>query len=133
MQLLEKKIHDQRFIELIRKALNAGYLFHREHVSDIVGTPQGSIISPILANIFLHELDVFIEQLKLEFDSSSTSKKRSREYGQVRYLLAKAKLLDDPELRARELRKYGNLLRNTVSKSSGAENRKILYVRYADD
>lgn len=59
--LLEKRIHDSRFIGLIRGMLKAGYMedwvYHRTYS----GTPQGGIVSPILANIYLHELDEYME------------------------------------------------------------------------
>jgi len=56
---------DQASIELIRKLLNAGYV-DIYNLADVaqrseLGTPQGSLVSPLLANIYLHELDVFIE------------------------------------------------------------------------
>jgi retron-type reverse transcriptase len=74
MQLLQNKITDQRFLELIRKALNAGYFDFKIHITNFVGTPQGSIISPILANIFLHQLDKFVLTLKENFDSKAANR-----------------------------------------------------------
>ena len=60
--ILRRQIHDEYFIALIWKFLKAGYLedwiFHRTYS----GTPQGSIISPILSNIYLNELDRYIKQ-----------------------------------------------------------------------
>lgn len=57
LRLLEKRIEDRRFIALIRGMLKAGYMedwrFHRT----LSGTPQGGVVSPLLANIYLHELD----------------------------------------------------------------------------
>lgn len=50
---LNLRIKDERFVNLIRKALKAGYFDNGAFFSGTVGTPQGSIISPILANIFL--------------------------------------------------------------------------------
>jgi len=74
MLLIESKIKDQRFNQLIRKALNAGYFDFKTQIVNIVGTPQGSIISPILANIFLHQLDEFVLKLKEKFNSKAMNR-----------------------------------------------------------
>jgi retron-type reverse transcriptase len=75
MKVLEEKITDQRFLQLIRKSLNAGYFDFKIYVTNIVGTPQGSIISPILTNIFLHHyFDSYILSLKESFDSKRSNK-----------------------------------------------------------
>lgn len=62
IEIIREKIKDERFINLIRKLLNAGYqdLDEVRKVS-LAGTPQGGIVSPILANIYLHKLDEFVE------------------------------------------------------------------------
>ncbi|MCP5108825.1 MAG: group II intron reverse transcriptase/maturase [bacterium] len=54
MSLLEKRIGDKRILRLIKKWLKTGYIENGKRVKQIVGTPQGAVISPILANIFLH-------------------------------------------------------------------------------
>ena len=55
IKLLEKRISDPRLLSLIARFLTAGVLEeNKELVSSEVGTPQGSIMSPILANVFLH-------------------------------------------------------------------------------
>src|SRR6266508_371905 len=68
LTLLERKIDDRKFIGLIKSMLQAGYLedwqFHRTYS----GMPQGSGCSPILANIYLHELDKFMEEMKEDFN-----------------------------------------------------------------
>jgi group II intron reverse transcriptase/maturase len=59
--ILKKKIQDQRFLNLIWKLLNAGYMdLHGNKKDSLIGSPQGSIVSPILANVYLHELDEFV-------------------------------------------------------------------------
>ena len=62
--LVQKKVNDDRFIRLLWKMLRAGYLCEGTLVRSEIGTPQGSIVSPILANIYLHELDMFVDSLR---------------------------------------------------------------------
>jgi len=59
MQLLRKRIEDERFLHLIQAMLDAGYLEDWTYHATYSGVPQGAICAPILANIYLHELDCF--------------------------------------------------------------------------
>mgnify|MGYP003615727104 FL=1 len=68
LALLAEKIKDTRFVNLIGKFLKAGYMEQWKYNATYSGTPQGGIISPILANIYLHELDRKVEELKKGFD-----------------------------------------------------------------
>src|SRR5262249_53509827 len=61
-------IEDTQFLNLIRDMLQAGYVEDWRYHKTYSGTPQGGIASPILANIYLHEFDEFMEQKKQEFD-----------------------------------------------------------------
>ena len=61
LSILSERIHDQRFLRLIRNMLEAGYLEDWEYHETLSGTPQGGVISPILSNIYLDKLDQFIE------------------------------------------------------------------------
>ena len=65
MILLKSKIKDERFKALIGWMLKAGYMEDWKFNKTYSGTPQGGVISPILANIYLHELDMFLEELCL--------------------------------------------------------------------
>lgn len=62
MNILNKYISDERFLTIIRKSLKVGYIdsITKKLVNGKIGTPQGSIISPILCNIVLHELDTYM-------------------------------------------------------------------------
>src|SRR5216683_7989048 len=61
LSLLAEKIHDNRFLRLIDGLLQAGYMEEWHHFATLSGSPQGGIVSPILANIYLYRLDQFIE------------------------------------------------------------------------
>jgi group II intron reverse transcriptase/maturase len=60
--ILAEKIHDQRFLRLIRNMLKAGYLEDWVYHETLSGSPQGGVVSPILSNIYLDKLDEFVEQ-----------------------------------------------------------------------
>jgi RNA-directed DNA polymerase len=54
VRFLEHRIGDRRIIRLIQKWLKAGVLEQGERIDTLQGTPQGAVISPLLANIYLH-------------------------------------------------------------------------------
>jgi RNA-directed DNA polymerase len=63
MRMLEHRIADKRVLRLIRKWLRAGVSEDGQWSRTTVGTPQGAVISPLLANIFLHYvLDLWVDQ-----------------------------------------------------------------------
>jgi len=66
--LLKKRIDDDRFIGLIEGMLKAGYMEDWVYGRTYSGTPQGGVVSPLLANIYLHELDQFMRTMKAGFD-----------------------------------------------------------------
>lgn len=82
MNFIEKKILDRQFTRLIRQSLNTGYMEFKTIHQNIAGTPQGYIITPILANIFLHELDLFVNSLKDAFDKG-TRARNTQKYNQL--------------------------------------------------
>ena len=90
MEMLKKRIEDTQFLNLIRAMLEAGYVedwqYHKTHS----GTPQGGIVSPILANIYLHEFVEFMEQKKQEFDQGK-ARKITKEWRRVTVRLNRAR------------------------------------------
>ncbi len=63
VRFLEHRIGDKRVIRLIIKWLNAGVMEAGEWRDDLRGTPQGSVASPILANVYLHYvLDLWFQK-----------------------------------------------------------------------
>lgn len=115
IEILNKRISDKRFLNLIRKFLNCGFGYLNQAVMyDLAGTPQGSIISPILCNIILHEIDIFILQYQKKFDNGLSF---PRNYKQ-KYLLEKGDM--------KEVLKLNNYDYNCTS------FKRLRYVRYVD-
>ncbi len=76
--LLHKKIRDERFLNLIWKLLRAGYLDLQEaRQNNLAGTPQGGLASPILANVYLHELDEKVEELRRQMERGGQRKRKN--------------------------------------------------------
>jgi hypothetical protein len=75
IDVLNRKIKDARFLNLIRMFLKSGYMEDWDFHETYSGCPQGGIISPILANVYLNELDRYITQLKKEFDHGYNPRK----------------------------------------------------------
>lgn len=141
--LLRKRIEDEQFIQLIWKCLKAGYMEQWEYHDTYTGVPQGSGMSPVLANVYLHELDKFMEDYAKEF-RKGTTKAVNPEYNRVAkkasyYRIRTRSLWDNlsqEERRARltTLRKLEQAVRTTTAKVSSDENyKRIQYSRYADD
>lgn len=132
IQILRKRISDERFISLIWKALSAGYMEDEQFVASKVGTPQGSIISPVLANIYLHEFDVAVKEWIAEL-SNTVKKRPNPEYRSVvrkRERLMKASGGKVTE----EIKVLTQTIRSLPSQDHNDPNSiRVSYVRYADD
>ena len=68
IDILKRRIKDEAFIDLIWKLLRAGYLEDWMKHQTYSGTPQGSGVSPLLANIYMNELDQFMEEYRGRFN-----------------------------------------------------------------
>ena len=129
IELIKERISDERFIRLIWKSLKAGYVqFHRTKLS-IIGTPQGSIISPILSNIYLNKLDLFMDKLKDDFDQGKSAKINPI-YKSLDYYRQKALKAND-QLGALKYLKEMQKIRARLPKDDNFK--RLYYVRYADD
>jgi RNA-directed DNA polymerase len=140
MGILEKKIDDEKFLNIIRKMLKAGYVEEWRFHSTYSGTPQGGIISPILANIYLHELDCYVEKL-IAKTTKGKARRNNPEYfhyakGASR-LNKKIKQEENPETRDNllEMKKvmHRRMLEIPCQDQADPEYRRLRYVRYADD
>ncbi|VDN47307.1 Reverse-transcriptase / RNA maturase / DNA endonuclease [Petrocella atlantisensis] len=84
--ILRKRIKDEYFIALMWKFLKAGYLENWTYHKTYSGTPQGSLISPILSNVYLNELDKYMEEY-IENYQAGKRRTRSEEYRHWEYKL----------------------------------------------
>jgi len=140
MALLEKKIDDEKFLNVIRKMLKAGYVEDWKYHDTYSGTPQGGIISPILANIYLHELDCSVEDLITSFNRGQ-ERSRNPEYNslslQAGRLNKQIRQENDPNARGTLLEQKKGLQRRMLGIPSvdqyDPEFRRLKYCRYADD
>lgn len=138
MKLLEKKIGDPRFLDLIRLLLKAGYLEDWKFHKTYSGSPQGGICSPILSNIYLHELDCFMRHM---IDQFTEGKKRApnKQYVAVsRKITAIRKAVDLKELDLETARRDIAALekeRKTLPAGDPLDShyRRLYFCRYADD
>jgi len=137
---INKKIKDARFTKLIYKFLKAGYVDDFIYNNTYSGCPQGGIISPILANIYLHELDVFVDNLSKEFNQPSTQKftddyrKISNRMANIRRDIRKANEKGDMK-KKKALLEERKCLRAKLLKTpcKSQTDKKLKYIRYADD
>lgn len=138
--ILRERIADDRFIRLMWKFLKAGYIedwtFHKTYS----GTPQGGIISPILANIYLDKLDKYMKEYAEKFDKGekrAMNLEYKRHSGKMWWLGTKLKQTEDKETRRELIDAIKQHQRNRMHLPSVDEMdegyRRIKYVRYADD
>lgn len=134
--LLSNKIKDARITKLIYKFLKAGYLENWQYHKTYSGTPQGGIISPLLANIYLHELDKFVMKLKSEFDTPGVGqitpeyRELHNEIKRLSHRLTKV----TGEEREMALAEYKPKRQKLMTIPCTAQtDKKLKYVRYADD
>jgi len=129
IKIISRKICDGRFLELIRRFLKAGYFEFHQVKNSLSGVPQGGIISPILSNIYMHEFDMYMEELTKKHSKGKRKKanpaydnlssKRTRCLQKYNYDEA-AKLLQ-------EMRKLPS--QDQMDKNYS----RVKYIRYADD
>lgn len=136
VEIINQKIKDARFLKLIRSFLKAGYMEDWKYHKTYSGCPQGGIISPILANIYLNELDRHVMKIKKEFDVA-TKARYTPEYtklvGLRQRLHNKIKNSNGIE-REKLIEEYKTATAQMLKlPAKQCDDKKIKYVRYADD
>ena len=130
LAILSEKIHDQRFLRLIRHLLESGYLEEWTFNKTLSGCPQGGVISPILSNIYLDKLDQYVEKTLIPAYTRGEKRAPNPAYEHLRAKEAWQKRLGNRK-EAKALRKqYQKLPSHTPAEEA---YRRRYYVRYADD
>ncbi len=143
VNILRRRIQDEHFIGLIWKFLKAGYMEDWVYHNTYSGTPQGSIISPILANIYLNELDVFIAQYAQTFRQGDKrrinpayKKSLDKRRGKQEWLKRNEYKISQEQKAAvkAEIDEINQYLR-TIPYVDPMDDgyKRLVYVRYADD
>lgn len=140
INMLKERIADDRFIRLIRKFLNAGYIEDWVFRKSYSGTPQGGIISPILANIYLDKFDKYMKEYILRFDKGTRRKENpiAKRLGhQKAKLKKKLENVNDETQRKQLNEQIRGIIKERLKYPAGDEMdsniKRLKYVRYADD
>jgi group II intron reverse transcriptase/maturase len=130
LKTVSEKIHDGRFINLMRRLFDAGYMEDWTYNETLSGVPQGGIVSPILANILLDKLDKFVETILIPKYTKGIKREKNEEYH--RLMESSRRLRRRGHIKeAEEVRKQAQQL---PSQDMHDPNyRRLRYVRYADD
>lgn len=138
--ILAERIKDERFLRLIRKFLKAGYLEDWQYHKTYSGTPQGGIVSPILANIYLDKLDRYMEELKAKFDCGRCRKTMAAASAYAKQMTLLCREMDNAqssESRKNILRKIRKVEQERLAipyyDQFDPNYKRLQYVRYADD
>ncbi len=130
VQILAEKIHDNRFLRLMRNMLKAGYLEDWQYHQTLSGCPQGGVASPVLSNIYLDRLDKFAETVLIPEYTRGTVRTSNPDYAKVARAIGKAFRRGD-RTAARQLRaQRRGIPRGDVR---DPRYRRLRYIRYADD
>jgi len=141
LKAVTRRIADEKVMSLVSAFLKTGYMENWQFHKTYSGTPQGGIISPLLCNIFLHQLDVYMDSLGA--NETQTRKeanlRRSPAYRKIdnSIMNTRAKLRNNPERQARrelldKLQELEKKMRQTPVYDA-RHHTKLGYVRYADD
>ncbi|HEX8234553.1 MAG TPA: reverse transcriptase domain-containing protein [Abditibacteriaceae bacterium] len=128
--ILREKIRDNRFLRLIENLLQAGYLEEWKYNATHSGSPQGGIVSPLLANIYLDRLDRYVEEHLLPNFNRGNARRRNPEFESLNhrwhYLQRRGRIEEAKQL-------HRQVLTLPAKMTDDPDYRRLRYIRYADD
>ena len=130
LDILAEKIHDNRFLRLIKQLLQAGYLEDWRYHATYSGSPQGGVVSPLLANIYLDKLDHYIEKELLPAYTQGERRNVNPAYHRIQNRVVSLKK-KGKYAQAQQVKRQLRAL--PARDPNDAHFRRLKYVRYADD
>ncbi len=130
LDILKEKIHDNRFLRLIENLLKTGCLSEWRYNSTLSGSPQGAILSPILANIYLDRFDKFVENELIPKYNCGKGRQPNPEWQKLQATalrLKKKGLFTEAQAARRQMQQIPSL------DPQDPKYRRFRYLRYADD
>jgi len=130
LEIIKRDIHDGRLVKLIEGLLKAGYMNDWKYFNTFSGTPQGGIISPLLANIYLNDFDRFMEDTLLPKYTKGNLRAKNPLYTRLYEKIEAAYQRQDFD-EAKRLKLERRQLMSVAP--IDPDYRRLRYVRYADD
>lgn len=128
IKILERKIKCNKTIALIKSLIKAGHISTKGLATQgDIDTSEESVLSPLMCNVYLHELDTFMNSLIIRY-SKGKERRRNREYTK---LINSKRAKDLSKVQIKEINKKARLLPSKDMHDSNYV--KIHYVRYADN
>ncbi len=130
-KLLRRRVKDERLLDLIWTFLRAGVMERKLFKDTKIGTPQGGIVSPLLANVYLHELDKYMERYTTLTTNEKTVRRRLKlaNYTYVRYADDFVVLCNGTRKQAEEIRdELHQFLRDTLRLTLSFEKTKVTHL-----
>jgi len=135
--ILRKKVKDSKLVNIIRQFLKAGYVENWKHNRTYSGTPQGGILSPILANIYLSELDKKVADIKTGFDKPRSAEQTEvyhEKSKEIKRLTSRLRWEQDKQRRQELINNLKTCKKELLKiPCKPQDNKRLVYVRYADD
>ncbi len=128
--ILREKLHDNRFMRLIANLLRAGYLEEWRYHATRSGSPQGAVLSPILANIYLDKLDQYVETVLLPAFNRGDRRRPNPTYARLQGRIQRLHRQGQDD-HARTLRRQ--LQQMPSLDPTDPAYRRLRYLHYADD
>lgn len=141
LQILKRRIKDKKFLKLIKNLLKSGVMEKNTYEHNLIGTPQGGIVSPLLFNIYMFEFDKFVNSQILPKINKDSKPRNNPEYvklnKEAKHFLSlwrnSPKDKKSVDLYYKRFKEFQKLQFKIPSKLISSLPKQARYYRYADD